>query len=82
MKELYRRLVRFFMRIGFTSDTMYMGMATLKGKKVCVSVGYTYSYANKKALQFKKLCPEIELDKVRIVRMGEGDDCGKLDYQY
>lgn len=82
MKQKYRKIVRFLMRIGFTSNTMYMGMAILKGKKVCIAIGYTYSYTNKKALEFKTLCPELELDKVRIVRIGEGDDCGKLNYQY
>lgn len=76
-----KRIIRFLMRVGFTHDTMYMGMAWLKGKKVCIAVGYTPSYTNKKALEFKALCPELELDKIRIVRLGEGDDIGKLTYE-
>ncbi len=68
------------MKIGLKHDTMYMGMAWLKGKKVCIAVGYTKKYTNKKALEFKAVCPELELDKIRIIRLGEGDDIGKLDY--
>ncbi len=75
-----KNIIRFLLRKFALNDRMYLGMAWVNGHKVVVSVGYQEDYARKKALEFKKHCPNIILDKIRIVRLGDGDDIGKIEY--
>lgn len=52
-------------------EYLYMGMAKVKGKTVCISVGYKIDYAIKKAQEFIQLLEKIDFYKINKVKVGE-----------
>jgi hypothetical protein len=56
-------------------EYIYMGMAKLKEKTVCVSIGYKIDYCYKKGKQFAKLCTDLNFYKINKVRVGELEQC-------
>lgn len=52
-------------------EYIYMGMAKLKGKTVCISIGYKIDYSLKKAILFSQLDDNISFYKINKVKVGE-----------
>ena len=57
---------------------MYMGMCKIGEHRTCVSVGYTFQYAVKKAIQAidaisTYVFDDIIFDKIHVVKFGETD---------
>lgn len=52
-------------------EYIYMGMAKINEKTVCISVGYKIDYAIKKAQEFAQLINKINFYKVNKVKVGE-----------
>lgn len=52
-------------------EYLYMGMAKVKNKTVCISVGYKIDYAIKKAKEFSVLISGVNFYKVNKVKVGE-----------
>jgi hypothetical protein len=53
-------------------EYLYMGMAEIKGRTVCISVGYKIDYCVKKGLQFCNLLTEnIDFNRINKVKVGE-----------
>lgn len=60
-------------------EYLYMGMAMVKGHRVCISVAYKIDYCIKKALQFTKKVPDIEFTHINKVKTGELEACQRFD---
>ncbi|RKD19490.1 hypothetical protein BCY91_12855 [Pelobium manganitolerans] len=59
-------------------EYLYMGMATLNGKKVCISVAYTLSYCFKKADEFLKEDANVSFAHVSKIVNGQKLACQKF----
>lgn len=57
---------------------LYLGMAYKKGKKVCISVGYTISYSIKKADEFLKVDTDLSFCHISKIITGEKTACSKF----
>lgn len=57
---------------------LYMGMALKKGKKVCIAVAYTLSYAIKKSKEFLDLDRDLCFEHISKVKVGEKAACCKF----
>ncbi len=51
--------------------TLYLGMALVKGKKVCIAVAYKIQYCIKKIDQFTALDPNITFVHISKVKTGQ-----------
>lgn len=61
-------------------EYIYMGMGTVNGHTVCMSVAYKLDYAIKKALQFERASDSsVIFDSVNKVRVGKLERCARFD---
>jgi hypothetical protein len=59
-------------------SNLYLGMAYVGDKKVCISIGYTLTYCIKKANEFIAVSPNIRFAHVSKVKTGEKVACEKF----
>ena len=59
-------------------EFIYMAMALVKGKRVCIAVAYKIDYCIKKAREFEKLDSNVIFTHVNKVRVGELMECDKF----
>lgn len=59
-------------------EYLYMGMAIIKNKRVCISVAYKIDYCIKKALEFTSIDKNITFTHINKVRTGELERCEKF----
>ncbi len=61
-----------------TGSNLYLGMAKIKGKKVCIAVAYNIQYCIKKIDQFTALAPHINFLHISKVKTGALKACCKF----
>lgn len=54
-----------------TGQYIYMAMATINNKQVCIATAYKIDYCLKKALQFIQEVPDLQLTHINKVKIGE-----------
>lgn len=59
-------------------EYLYMGMATIKHKRVCISVAYKIDYCIKKAIEFTNIDENITFTHINKIKTGELDRCEKF----
>ncbi len=60
-------------------EFIYMGMAKVQEKRVCISVAYKIDYCIKKAQQFAEADENVKFTHINKVKIGELMRCQKFE---